>query len=111
MPAVNLRPHRVWGALTPTDAVALLSEFRARWWIAGGWALDLFLGKVTRTHQDLDVGIFRSDTAGVVASLSGWEFFEAKDGVLSALALDATPRAGVHSLWGKRANTAQWELE
>lgn len=89
----------------------MLSALRAPWWVAGGWALDLFLGKVTRAHQDLDVGIFRSDTAGVVASLSGWEFFEAKDGVLSALALDAPPRAGVNSLWGKRANTAQWELE
>jgi hypothetical protein len=108
---VDPRSGKSWRTLTPHEAVVLLSVLRAPWWVAGGWALDLFLGKVTRAHQDLDVGIFRSDTAGVVASLSGWEFFEAKDGILSALALDTAPRAEVNSLWGKRASTAQWELE
>jgi hypothetical protein len=108
---VDPRSGKSWRTLTPHEAVVLLSVLRAPWWVAGGWALDLFLGKVTRAHGDLDVGIFRSDAADVVASLSGWEFFEAKDGMLSALALDAAPRAGVNSLWGKRANTPQWELE
>jgi hypothetical protein len=108
---VDPRSGKSWRTLTPHEAVVLLSVLRAPWWVAGGWALDLFLGKVTRAHQDLDVGIFRSDAAGVVASLSGWEFFEAKDGILSALALDTAPRAEVNSLWGKRASTAQWELE
>jgi hypothetical protein len=110
---LQMDPHsgKSWRTLTPREAVVLLSVLRTPWWIAGGWALDLFLGKVTRAHHDLDVGIFRSDTAGVVTSLSGWEFFEAKDGVLSALASDAAPRKEVNSLWGKRANRAQWELE
>jgi hypothetical protein len=98
---VDPRSGKSWRTLTPHEAVVLLSVLRAPWWVAGGWALDLFLGKVTRAHGDLDVG----------TSLSGWEFFEAKDGMLSALALDAAPRAGVNSLWGKRANTSQWELE
>jgi Aminoglycoside-2''-adenylyltransferase len=97
--------------MTPHEAFVSLSELPAPWWIAGGWALDLFLGKVTRAHKDLDIGIFRSDTADVVAALSGWEFFEAKDGVLSALAAGDAPRAEVNSLWGKRAHAAQWEFE
>jgi hypothetical protein len=105
------RSGKSWLTLAPHEAAVLLSVLRVPWWVAGGWAVDLFLGKVTRAHQDLDVGIFRSDAARVVASLSGWEFFEAKDGALSALALDAATRAGVNSLWGKRANTEQWELE
>jgi hypothetical protein len=108
---VDPRSGKSWRTLTPHEAVVLLSVLRAPWWVAGGWALDLFLGKVTRAHHDLDVGIFRSDTAGVVNSLSGWEFFEAKDGMLTALASDAAPRTEVNSLWGKRANGAHWELE
>ena len=111
MPAVNLRPHRVWGALTPTDAVALLSEFRARWWIAGGWALDLFLGKVTRAHNDLDVGIFRKDAQSQLAALRDWDVFEAKNGVLSPLAAGDAPGADVNSLWCKRTSAPHWELE
>jgi hypothetical protein len=111
MPAVDLRPHRVWGALTPTDAVALLSEFRARWWIAGGWALDLFLGKVTRAHNDLDVGIFRKDAQSQLAALRDWDVFEAKNGVLSPLAAGDAPGADVNSLWCKRTGAPHWELE
>ena len=31
------------------------------WYVAGGWAIDLFLGRVTRDHHDVDVAIARSD--------------------------------------------------
>jgi hypothetical protein len=89
----------------------LLSALRTPWWVAGGWALDLYLGQVTRAHKDLDIGIFRKDAAIVLATLPGWEVFEAKDGVLSRLAVSDAPRAAVNSLWCKRTNAAQWELE
>lgn len=107
----TLPSHESWRALTPPEAVALLAALRAPWWVAGGWALDLFLGKVTRAHNDLDIGIARKDAAMVTAALSGWEMFEARDGVLSLLALGDAPRAEVNSLWCRRTNAGQWELE
>jgi hypothetical protein len=111
MPAVDLCPDRLWRTLTPHEAVVLLSELRAPWWIAGGWALELYLAKVTRTHKDLDVGIFRQDAKILRAALPDWDFFEAKNGVLSPLAMGDAPRADVNSLWCKRTNASQWELE
>jgi hypothetical protein len=30
------------------------------WFLDGGHALDVFLGKVTRTHHDIDIGVFSS---------------------------------------------------
>jgi hypothetical protein len=107
----SLPSYESWRTLTPSEAVPLLSALRAPWWAAGGWALDLYLGKVTRPHKDLDIGIFRKDAAIVLAALPGWEFFEARDGVLSRLAVGDAPRVEVNSLWCKRANAAQWELE
>jgi hypothetical protein len=89
----------------------LLSALRAPWWVAGGWALDLYLGKVTRAHKDLDIGIFRKDAAVVLAALPGWEFVEAKDGVHTQLIDGNSLRPGVNSLWCKRASATQWELE
>jgi len=111
MPAVDLCSHRLWRTLTPHEAVVLLSELRAPWWIAGGWALELYLAKVTRAHKDLDVGIFRQDAKILRAALPDWDFFEAKSGVLSPLAMGDAPRADVNSLWCKRTNASQWELE
>jgi hypothetical protein len=109
--AVQLPSFESWRPLMPQDAVDLLSALPVPWWVAGGWALDLFLGKVTRAHKDLDIGIFRKDAAMVVAALSGWDFFEARDGVLSRLASGDALRAEANSLWCKQAKAAQWELE
>jgi hypothetical protein len=111
MLAVDFRPNRIWRTLRPQEAVVLLLGLRAPWWIAGGWALDLYLAKVTRTHKDLDVGIFRQDAEILRAALPDWDFFEAKNGVLSPLAMGDAPRADVNSLWCKPTNASQWELE
>src|SRR5207249_11802319 len=44
------------------------------WFVAGGWAIDLFLGRETRHHDDIEVAIFRSDQQAVRQYLNGWEF-------------------------------------
>jgi hypothetical protein len=33
----------------------LMSGCDRTWFIAGGWAIDLFIGKQTRPHQDLEI--------------------------------------------------------
>jgi hypothetical protein len=88
-----------------------MSAVDAPWWIAGGWAIDLFVGTQTRAHKDLDLGVRRADAARIIAALPAWEFFEVKDGVLSRLALGTEPRAVVNSLWGRRVGGPHWELE
>ena len=108
---MDLRPQNVWRTLTPQDAVVLLSALTAPWWIAGGWALDLYMRRVTRAHKDLDVGILRKDAQSQLAALRGWDIFEAKNGVLSPLVAGDAPGADVNSLWCRRTNASQWELE
>jgi hypothetical protein len=100
-----------WHALEPAAAREFMSSIDAPWWIAGGWAIDLFVGQQTRGHKDLDVGVRRTDAQRIVAALPDWEFFEAKDGELYRLALGSDPRVGVNSLWGRRAGESHWELE
>jgi Aminoglycoside-2''-adenylyltransferase len=40
------------------------------WYVAGGWAIDLFLGRVTREHQDVDLAIARADQRPVYEHLT-----------------------------------------
>jgi hypothetical protein len=40
---------------------SLLCDLPCAWGVAGGWAVDLFLDRVTRKHQDIEVAIFRED--------------------------------------------------
>ncbi len=40
------------------------------WWaVAGGWSIDLWLGRVTRQHHDIEVVVRRCDQARVYESL------------------------------------------
>ena len=104
-------PSLIWRALEPPAAHQIMRAVDAPWWIAGGWAIDLFVGARTREHKDLDVGVRRADASRIIAALFEWEFFEAKDGALSLLAPGADPRAGVNSLWGRPVGEPHWELE
>ena len=58
----------------PLKVKSLLVNFNAPWFIAGGWALDLFLGTVTRPHHDIEIAVFRQDQLALQTYLPDWEF-------------------------------------
>jgi hypothetical protein len=99
-----------WEVASPAEAMGWFANVAVPWWIAGGWAIDLFLGRETRPHEDLDVGVLRENVGEVLRSFSDWEVFEAKDGVLTRL-LHPTPRTEVNSLWCRRRGAQRWRLE
>jgi hypothetical protein len=100
-----------WRALHPTDAANLLASSDTPWWIAGGWALELFRGRHTRPHADLDVGVLRRDLSSLLSSFSTWEVFEAKDGRLTRLAAGCAPSLDAHSLWCRPTSADPWTIE
>jgi hypothetical protein len=100
-----------WLSVDPANGLRWFSVLNVPWWIAGGWALDLFHGKQSRAHGDLDIGVLRRDIAAILAQLSSWEVFEAKDGTLTRLDADETPRPTVNSLWCRPVGTDAWIFE
>lgn len=38
-----------------------MDKFGFPWFFAGGWAIDLFLGRETRAHGDIEIGIYRKN--------------------------------------------------
>jgi GrpB-like predicted nucleotidyltransferase (UPF0157 family) len=62
---------------TPVEEVAQeLQGFDHSWYISSGWALDLFLGRVTRAHFDVDVVVARADQLDLQQHMAahGWKF-------------------------------------
>ena len=47
------------------------------WWVAGGWAIDLFVGRVTRAHGDIEIGAFRDTQAALHEHLRRFKLFQA----------------------------------
>src|SRR5260370_34929395 len=66
-------PFGVWQPWSVHEVAMLFSSVTVPWWIAGGWALDLFLGIQTREHEDIDVQILRRDQHPIRGLLQTWD--------------------------------------
>jgi aminoglycoside-2''-adenylyltransferase len=56
------------------DVTALLDQRRVAYWLFGGWGVDFYAGRVTRSHGDLDLAVFAKDGEVIHSALitSGW---------------------------------------
>lgn len=52
--ALDARWSSCW---TPSDVAHRLGRIAAPWYVAGGWAVDLFRGTQTREHGDIEIAI------------------------------------------------------
>src|SRR6266571_6237524 len=62
------------------EAADVMRGFPHPWYIAGGWAIDLYIGHETREHDDIDVAILRDDQAQLRTHLAPWTFEKVVDG-------------------------------
>lgn len=90
---------------------ALLSDFPRPWFIAGGWAIDLFLGQVTRDHEDVDVGLFRKDLRDLRAYLAGWMFEKVVTGRREPWPEEEWLNLPVHEIHGRGPPGTPREIE
>ncbi|TMD44470.1 MAG: aminoglycoside adenylyltransferase, partial [Chloroflexi bacterium] len=75
--ANDINQFGLWQPWSPREIARFFSHLAVPWWIAGGWALDLFLGAQARHHDDIDVQILRRDQHAVRVLLHEWDVQEA----------------------------------
>lgn len=83
-------------------ALSIMSEYKGRWAVAGGWAIDLFLGRETRPHDDIDLAVIRAEQGLLHAFLAGADARVAESGVLRPWARREElrrPLHEVHATW------------
>jgi len=103
-----------WDAWSPEEVTRVLAPVEAPWYVAAGWAIDLFLGGEYREHDDLEIAVPRDRFHEIVEALAGFELFVVgapRQGFVSALeqardALDAT-----HQTWVREPETGLWRLD
>lgn len=110
-------PLGQWQPWSPQEVAALFASLPARWWIAGGWAIDLFLGRQTREHEDIDVQVLRPDQHMVRTLLGTWDVQAA----LQPPRDEAWPfrpwhrgddlDPSIHDIWCRPTATQAWVLQ
>jgi hypothetical protein len=75
-----------------------LSEQGIQSLVAGGWALDMFLERLTRPHADVDLMIWRDQQLALRAALHDWTFAVADGGVLRPWTDGAALRLPLHEI-------------
>src|SRR5437764_10420074 len=89
-----------------------MAHVDACWWLAGGWALDTFLGRMTRPHEDTDALILRPDHLDVRRALSDWDAHAADPpGTLRPWPVGEELPAAVHDIFLRRSPTEPWSFQ
>jgi len=83
--------------------------FAAPWWIVGGWAIDLFVGRETRPHSDVDVVVRRADQGLLRERFGSWDVQVAHAGKLEPWVGQLEPPH--NGLWARRDPGGPWELQ
>ena len=102
--------------LHPRDIQSLFSAAPFRWWIAGGWALDLFVGEQSRPHFDTDVAVARRDQTVAQGYLHGWDFQYAMPGTSDPVVFESW-KVGqilgreIHGSWARESTASPWRFE
>jgi hypothetical protein len=105
-------PEHRWEPLGLEEVKRLLGPVAAPWWIAGGHALDMFLGHETRQHRDIDVAILRRDQKAFLDALRKWDVRIAHGGELIPLRPgEVITRPEHHQLWARETPEGPWRLE
>jgi len=52
---------------------AVMAGYPAPWSLCGGWAVDAWLGRVSRDHGDIDISVFVQDQGMLFEHLRGWQ--------------------------------------
>jgi aminoglycoside-2''-adenylyltransferase len=106
-------PLEAWGPWSPREAAERLDGCGAPWCVVGGWAIDLALGRVTREHEDLEIGVPRAAFPQVRRHLEGQGLIlhEAGDEETCRLAPGQAPRPDRHQTWVEDPVEQLWRLD
>lgn len=104
-------PLSAWDAWRPEEAARRLAGVSAPWCVIGGWALDLWLGRETRRHEDLEIAIPRAHFPDVRRALAGFDLYVIGDGETRLLAQGVAPPSDKHQNWVCDPATQAWRMD
>jgi len=101
-----------WDAWRPEEAQRLLAGVRVPWYVAAGWAIDLFHGGQRREHEDLELAAPNGRILELAEALDAYEIFVItgpREATPLADALDQLEET--HQTWVLDREAELWRLD
>lgn len=99
-----------WVATPPDEVVAMMSGAPFRWWLAGGWALELQGGR-ERPHGDTDVAFLLRDLPFVRRFLEPLHLWAPTPWRLRPILPGTAMEPDEEQLWARRDASEPWLLD
>ncbi|MEO3867999.1 amino acid transporter [Nonomuraea sp. B12E4] len=93
------------------SAVELFRQAAVPWWVSGGYAIELAVGRSYRDHGDLDVSLLRRDQLAVRRLLSAWDCHVADSGTLRPWPPDEALPETAYDIWVREHPGGPWRFQ
>lgn len=100
----------LWVPWAPDEVAERLARVDAPWYVAGGWAIDLYLGGTPREHDDIEIAVPRQAFPEIADALAGFDWDVAGSGALWPYA-DAGDHPDLHQTWCRDPATGLYHLD
>lgn len=106
------KDNQLWSPLTVSDIGSIFSKAGFSWWLAGGLAIELAVGRHLRDHDDTDILILRSAEKEARAHLQDWDCWAVTSpGILRPWREIEVLGQGMHDIWCRRHATDDWRFQ
>lgn len=101
-----------WAPLRVAEVVERFASAPFVWGLAGGYAIEQFVGRPLRVHGDIDIVVFREEQLALQDWLHGWQLFAADPlGTLRPWLPGEMLPFGVHDIWCLMEGASTWQLQ
>ena len=100
--------NELWEPWTPREIAARMSKVSAPWYIAAGWALELFTNDAAREHDDLEIAVPAARFGEVMAAFPGFAWDVVGDGQVWPF---PEQLANHHQTWLRERATGRYRID
>jgi hypothetical protein len=101
-----------WKPLSLPQVVDLFAGAPFPWWVAGGFAVELAIGRPLRSHGDIDVLILRRDSLAVRQFLKKWDCWTSDlRGQFGPWTVGEALPDRAHDIWCREEVAGPWRLD
>ncbi|RIW33999.1 hypothetical protein D3H55_10405 [Bacillus salacetis] len=105
------KDYENWSPLSVAETACLFTSIPVSWGIAGGWALDLHIGKQIRDHADIDIVTAQQDLPALYSHLSqDWLLYKAAGGKLE-IWREGDSLEAINNIWASRNPEAPFRFQ